>query len=37
LERKIGSGAFGEIWEALDQQTGRKVAVKFENVDMKKQ
>lgn len=37
LEKKIGSGAFGEIWEALDTKTNTKVAVKFEDVDMKKQ
>lgn len=37
LEKKIGSGAFGEIWEALDTKTKTKVAVKFEDVDMKKQ
>lgn len=37
VERKIGSGAFGEIWQAFDLQSRRAVAVKFENVDMKKQ
>lgn len=37
LEKKIGSGAFGEIWEAMDTRTNTKVAVKFEDVDMKKQ
>ncbi len=36
LEKKIGSGAFGEIWEAMDIKTHKKVAVKFEDVDMKK-
>lgn len=37
IEKKIGSGAFGEIWQAFDLRKKRAVAVKFENVDMKKQ
>jgi hypothetical protein len=29
LERVIGSGAFGEVWYAVEQNTGRRVAIKF--------
>lgn len=29
LERFLGSGAYGEVWVALDRNTGRRVAVKF--------
>ena len=29
LENFLGSGAYGEVWRATDQKTGRKVAVKF--------
>ena len=25
----IGAGAYGEVWVALDQNTGRRVAIKF--------
>ena len=28
-ERFIGSGAYGEVWEGVDRNTGRKVAIKF--------
>jgi serine/threonine protein kinase len=28
-QRFIGSGAYGEVWAALDRTTGRKVAIKF--------
>jgi hypothetical protein len=29
IESLLGSGAYGEVWMALDQRTGRRVAVKF--------
>jgi serine/threonine protein kinase len=29
LEYRIGSGAYGEVWAAIDKTTGRRVAVKF--------
>lgn len=29
LERLLGVGAYGEVWVALDRNTGRRVAVKF--------
>ncbi|MGI9515860.1 MAG: serine/threonine protein kinase [Pirellulaceae bacterium] len=29
IESLLGSGAYGEVWAALDQKTGRRVAVKF--------
>ncbi len=28
-QRFLGSGAFGEVWVALDRNTGRQVAIKF--------
>ena len=29
IESLLGSGAYGEVWAALDQKTGRRVAIKF--------
>ena len=29
LEQLLGSGAFGEVWCALQGNTGRRVAIKF--------
>ncbi len=29
LDQFLGSGAYGEVWRATDQKTGRRVAVKF--------
>ncbi len=29
LEQLLGSGAFGEVWCALERNTGRRVAIKF--------
>lgn len=34
LTKKLGKGAFGEIWEALNFQDKQKVAIKFEDVDL---
>lgn len=28
-ERLLGNGAYGEVWVAVDQNTGRRVAIKF--------
>lgn len=35
LGRKLGSGSFGEIYYAVDSQTGKELAVKLERVDSK--
>ena len=29
LEQLLGSGAFGEVWRAVERNTGRRVAIKF--------
>ena len=29
IESLLGSGAYGEVWLAVDQKTGRRVAIKF--------
>lgn len=31
FERRLGQGAYGEVWVAVDRNTGRRVAVKFYN------
>lgn len=36
VDIKIGSGAFGELWKAENLLNKRKVAIKFEDVDLKK-
>jgi len=35
LEKKIGCGAFGQLYEGRDLKTGRKVAIKLESVKAK--
>ena len=35
LTRKLGSGAFGEIWHAVHQKTKEEVAIKFEEINSK--
>jgi casein kinase 1/casein kinase 1 epsilon len=37
LVKKIGSGAFGEIWRAVNMKTKQEFAVKFEEVNSKHQ
>lgn len=34
-KKKLGSGAFGEIYEGENQQTKEKVAIKLEPIDSK--
>jgi len=29
LQKFLGSGAYGEVWSAIDRKTGRRVAIKF--------
>jgi eukaryotic-like serine/threonine-protein kinase len=29
IDQHLGSGAYGEVWRAVDQRTGRRVAIKF--------
>jgi len=31
LQSRVGRGAFGEVWAAIDRKTGRRVAIKFYN------
>jgi len=33
LVRKLGAGAFGEIFQGIDKKTGQEVAIKFENAN----
>lgn len=37
IVKKIGNGAFGEIWKAVNLKTKKEFAVKFEDVAMKHQ
>lgn len=37
LIKKLGSGAFGQIWKAIQQKTKEEVAIKFEDVNSKHQ
>src|SRR5574344_1847649 len=37
LREKIGSGAFGEIWKAVNMKTKKAFAVKFEDANTKHQ
>ena len=36
MDRMIGSGSFGEIYQARDMQTDKDVAVKFEQPKVKR-
>ena len=35
LQMKLAAGAFGEIWQAQNNQTSETVAIKLEPVDAK--
>ena len=37
LTEKLGNGAFGEIWKAINQKTNDAVAIKFEEINAKHQ
>ena len=37
LTDKLGNGAFGEIWKAVNQKTRDEVAIKFEEINAKHQ
>ncbi len=37
LTKKLGRGAFGEIWEGINMNDKTKVAIKFEDVDLRNQ
>lgn len=36
MGKKIGSGSFGEIYLGLDMETGKEIAVKFEQLNVKR-
>ena len=36
MGKKIGSGSFGEIYLGIDIQTGKEVAVKFEQLNVRR-
>jgi casein kinase 1 len=36
MGKKIGSGSFGEIYLGLDIHTGKEVAVKFEQLNVRR-
>jgi casein kinase I family protein HRR25 len=36
MGKKIGSGSFGEIYLGLDMTTNREVAVKFEQLNVRR-
>jgi len=35
LVRKLGSGAFGEIFQGINPKTNQEVAIKFESISSK--
>jgi serine/threonine protein kinase len=35
IQKKVGSGAFGEIYKAVDVSNGDEVAIKFEPIKSK--
>ena len=37
INRKLGSGAFGEIWKAVNVKTNQEFAIKFEEINSKHQ
>ena len=37
LTKKLGSGAFGEIWKAVNKKSNNEYAIKFEELNSKHQ
>lgn len=35
ITKKLGSGAFGEIWQAINLKSKQEYAVKFEEINSK--
>ena len=33
IEKKIGSGSFGDVFKAIDKKTSKSYAIKIENTD----